>query len=137
MKDVAFLRETEPRVCFIRKLLKDPTHDGASISGNGTELRQNHRTSCHDGIQDSHFFLLRGSLWFYLTLGKLRNLPTLDEEHSKLLEASIKGEILSTVSICGRRMEGRELFDSADVESWGLIGLFARRVHCIVVWALW
>lgn len=58
VKDVTFLRETEPRICFIRQLLENPPRDSASISGNSTELRQYHRTSRHHRIQDSHFFLL-------------------------------------------------------------------------------
>lgn len=119
MKDVAFLREAEPRVRFIRQLLEDPPRDSASIAGDSTELRQNHRTSCHHRIQDSHFVQLTEPPAFIQR-----------PEDSKLFKTSIKEEILSPVSIVEK---GREFFDSAEGESRGLIGLVARRVHCVVV----
>lgn len=54
MEDVAILREAEPGVGLRRKLLEDAAGDGAGVAGDGAELRQHHRASGHQSVEDRH-----------------------------------------------------------------------------------
>ena len=56
MEYVAILRETDPGIGLGRQLLKNPASDGASVAGDGAELRKHHGPSGHQRIENRHLF---------------------------------------------------------------------------------
>lgn len=54
VKDVSVLREAKPGIGLGRKLLEYAAGDGACVAGDGAELRQHHRASGHQSVEDRH-----------------------------------------------------------------------------------